>query len=263
MKLSLDEYAYLNSWLHRWDPRCKLVGLMALMFAFALVERLSLIPFMVIITAVLYATSRLPFTFWSMHIRYPGLFVLGVVALLPLTSGQTILWNWGILSLRQEGLMAVLLISSRFLSIMTISLILFGTTPFLTVIKTLRSLGLPAILADMLLLSYRYLFEIAASLTQMQRSMRLRGFRSQRKTRWALLSGQDLNQLASVVGTLLIRSYEQAERIYKAMRLRGYGQQQPTSSLKVETHSSHLWSLIGSSMVLVVALSFVVAEVIL
>jgi cobalt/nickel transport system permease protein len=262
MKLELDEYAHLKSWLHQWDPRCKLVGLGALMFAFALVERLLLVPFMLAITAVLYAISRLPLTFWSQRICYPGLFLLGVVALLPLTSGQTVIWNWGILSLRQEGLIAVLLIASRFLCIMTISLILFGTTPFLTVIKTLRSFGLPAILADMLLLSYRYLFEIAASLTQMQRSMRLRGFRSQRKTRWGFPDGQDLNRLASVVGTLLIRSYEQAERIYKAMRLRGYGQQRPIS-LKGETQSSCLWSLIGSSMVLVVALSFMVAEVIL
>ena len=31
-------------------------------------------------------------------------------------------------------------------------------------------------------------------------------------------------QLAAVMGTLLVRSYEQSERVYKAMRLRGYGQ---------------------------------------
>jgi cobalt/nickel transport system permease protein len=264
MKLELDEYAHLKSWLHQWEPRCKLIGLMALIFAFALIENLELIPFMLAITGLLYALSRLPLSFWSTRIRYPGLFLLGVVTLLPFISGQTIIWNWGILTLRQEGMMAVVLIASRFLSIITIGLILFGTTPFLTMVKTMQSLGLPAILADMLLLSYRYLFEIAASLTQMQRSMRLRGFQSQR-TRWLLPNWQDLNRLANVAGTLLIRSYEQAEQIYKAMRLRGYGHQKPltTSESVAKARFTHPWSVVGLLLMLLVAMSFVVAEVVI
>lgn len=265
MKLELDEYAHLKSWIHQWEPRCKLIGLMALIFAFASIEDLQLIPFMLGITGLLYVLSRLPLTFWSTRIRYPGLFLLGVVALLPFLSGQTVIWNWSILTLRQEGMIAVILIVSRFLSIITVGLILFGTTPFLTMVRTMRSLGLPAILADMLLLSYRYLFEIAASLTQMQRSMRLRGFQSQRKSHWFLPNWQDLNRLDSLAGTLLVRSYEQAERIYKAMRLRGYGHQKPLTVSKsvAKTRSAPLWSVVGLVLTLLVAVSFAVAEVVL
>lgn len=270
MKLELDEYAHLKSWLHQWEPRYKLIGLMTVMFAFAFVETLQLIPFMVAVTSLLYALSRLPLIFWSTRIRYPGLFLFGFVALLPFVSGQTVIWNWGILTLRQEGVMAVILITSRFLSIITVSLILFGTTPFLTLVKAMRSLGLPAILADMLLLSYRYLFEIAGSLTQMRRSMRLRGFQSRRKQRRLLPHWQDLNRLASLAGTLLVRSYEQAERIYKAMRLRGYGYQPPQHQQNSITPSqsvakarvAHPWSVVGLMLSLVVAISFVVAEVV-
>lgn len=263
MKLELDEFAHLKSWLHQWEPRYKLIGLMALMFAFALVKNWVLIPFMVAVTGVLYALSRLPLSFWSTRIRYPGLFLVGVIALLPFTSGQTVLWNWGWLAVRQEGVTAAVLITSRFLSILTLSLILFGTTPFLTMVKTMRSLGLPPILADMLLLSYRYLFEIAGNLLQMRRSMGLRGFQRQRRHRWRLLSLRDLNQLASLVGTLLIRSYEQAERIYKAMRLRGYGEQKsPVSVRSATTGFHHLWSVVGFTIALVIAMSFVIAEVV-
>jgi cobalt/nickel transport system permease protein len=126
----------------------------------------------------------------------------------------------------------------------------------------MRSLGLPAILADMLLLSYRYLFEIAGNLAQMQRSMRLRGFQS-RGHRWLVPNWQDLNRLASLAGTLFIRSYEQAERIYQAMRLRGYGTQTrpiaPTHRAK--TQSNPVWSGVGLAIALIVALSFAVAEV--
>jgi cobalt/nickel transport system permease protein len=263
MKLELDEYAHLKSWIHQWEPRYKLIGLMALIFAFATVENLYLIPFMLGVTGMVYALSQLPLSFWLTRIRYPGYLLLGVVALLPFVSGQTVLWSWGIFSLRQEGINAVVLIASRFLSILTIGLILFGTTPFLTTVRTMRSLGLPVILADMLLLSYRYLFEIAGSLSQMRRSMRLRGFQSQKNRG---LSWRTLVRLASLAGTLFVRSYEQAEQIYKAMRLRGYGQQQyqtVASQSPAKARSATLWSGVGLGVVLLVAISFVVAEVVI
>ncbi|MCU0524120.1 MAG: cobalt ECF transporter T component CbiQ [Elainella sp. Prado103] len=266
MKLALDEYAHLKSWIHQWEAQHKLVGLIALIFAFALVEHWQLIPFMLLTTSLLYLTSRLPFSFWSERIRYPGLFLLGVVILLPFLSGTTVLWNWGILTVRQEGMVALFLIASRFLSIITVGLILFGTTPFLTTVRAMRSLGLPIVLADMLLLTYRYLFEVANSLTHMQRSMRLRGFQYQPRRRLSHLPDrQTLDRLASLAGTLLVRSYEQSERIYKAMRLRGYGYQKINTFVNTEVQPKgiRLWSMAGLVCVLLVALSFVVAEVLI
>jgi cobalt/nickel transport system permease protein len=144
------------------------------------------------------------------------------VVLLPLTVGETVLAQWGWFTLRQEGLQATGLILGRFLSILTLGFILLGTTPFLTILNTMRRLGLPVILADMTLLAYRYLYEIADTLATMQQAMRLRGF-GQAKQRWLRINGQAMQQRAMLAGNLLIRSYEQSERVYKAMRLRGYG----------------------------------------
>jgi cobalt/nickel transport system permease protein len=69
----------------------------------------------------------------------------------------------------------MVLVVCRFVSILTIGFILLGTTPFLTIIHTMRSLGLPVILADMTLLAYRYLYEIADTLATMQQAMRPAG----------------------------------------------------------------------------------------
>ncbi|MEO0407947.1 MAG: cobalt ECF transporter T component CbiQ [Cyanobacteria bacterium P01_A01_bin.135] len=240
MQIQIDEYAHLNSWIHRWDPRYKLVAIACLIFAFACIESLWLLPLIVAITVGLYVTSRLPLRFLCRRLRYPGLFLLGIVVLLPWQAGETVLWQVGSLSLRQEGLVAVLLIACRFLCILTAGLVLLGTMSFLTTIKAMRALGLPVVLSDMTLLTYRYLFEVADSLKTMQRAMRLRGYgagyrqssshprshghsHSHGHRRWAVPSLQDVNRLASLTGTLFIRSYEQSERVYKAMRLRGYG----------------------------------------
>ncbi|HSM81183.1 MAG TPA: cobalt ECF transporter T component CbiQ [Nodosilinea sp.] len=219
---SFDTYVHRESVMHRWSPRLKLISLVGLMFAFATVRQLALVPWMLGLAALLYGLSGLPLAFLRQRLSYPGLFILALVVLLPLTVGDTVLAQWGALALRREGLEATLLIVGRFLSILTLGFILLGTTPFLTLLHAMRSLGLPTILADMTLLSYRYLFEIAAMLATMQQAMRLRGF-GQRRQRWLRINGQTMEQLAMLAGNLLIRSYEQSDRVYRAMRLRGYG----------------------------------------
>lgn len=222
---SLDAHIHLESPIHRWAPRLKLVSLMLLVFAFAMVHHLPLVPPMVGITALLYASSRLPLRFLRQRLSYPGLFILALVVALPFVSGTTVLWQWGWVALRQEGLVATALILCRFVSILTIGFILLGTTPFLTMIRAMRALGLPSILSDMTLLAYRYLYDMADALGQMQLAMRLRGYGRQR--RWGLSSAV-LHQLTALIGAMLVRSYERSERVYRAMGLRGYGQ--PSSS---------------------------------
>lgn len=256
---SFETYIDERSHLHSWTPRLKLVSLVLLMFAFATVQQLSLVLPMLIVTAIIYAFSNLPFAFLLKRLRYPGLFILSVVLVLPFASGETVLAALGPLVLRQEGLMTMGLVVSRFLSILTLGFVLLGTTPFLTLLRAVRSLGLPTILADMTLLTYRYLFETADMLSTMQRSMRLRGFGHRR--RLLRLEGKTLLQLTGLVGTLLIRSYERSERIYKAMQLRGYGQLKQPQLIAQQPIDGE--SLALSAITVLVAIGFVIATILL
>ncbi|MBE9128909.1 MULTISPECIES: cobalt ECF transporter T component CbiQ [unclassified Coleofasciculus] len=218
MKLGLDRYAKINSPIHRWEQRSKLVALVSLIFAIAFVNQLILLPAVIGVTMVLYGLSKLPLSFLLTRMRYPGLFILAVVLLvLFASSGGAVLFSLGPLAVTQEGVESVLLIATRFLCILTVSLILFGTAPFLTTIKAMRSLHLPDVIVDMMLLSYRYLEEFGETRMRMQRAMRMRGFESDR------FSVRNLNLWAGLAGSLLIRSYDRSERVYQAMRLRGYG----------------------------------------
>ncbi|PSP18047.1 MAG: cobalt ECF transporter T component CbiQ [Cyanobacteria bacterium QS_8_64_29] len=218
MKLALDRYAHLHSPIHAWEPRPKFVALLALILAFAFIEQLVLLPAAIAVTAILYKISRLPLEFLLARLRYPGVFVAAVVALLPFAAGETVLVAWGPLALKQEGTRAALLVAGRFGCILTVSLVLFGTAPFHTSVKALRALGVPATLTDMTLLAYRYLEELGSTLVTVQRAMRLRGFRPRQ------LSRRNLRLLAAAIGTLVVRSYERSQRLYQAMLLRGYGQ---------------------------------------
>lgn len=217
MQLHIDQYAHLDSAIHRWNPRTKFISLFVLIMAFSLVQDLRLVPVMLAITAGIFALSKLPFSFLLSRLRYPGIFLGALIVILPLFTGTTVIFRFGFLSIQAEGVEYMLLVVSRFVAILTLSLITFGTSTFTTTVSTLRSMGIPSILADMLMLTVRYIFEIADSLTRMQRAMRLRGFQMKK------LDKRGATQLASLMGSLLIRSYEQADRVYKAMRLRGYG----------------------------------------
>ena len=253
LRLGLDEYAHMDSLLHRWEPRCRLIALVALIFAFSFVRDLRLLPAMLAASFALYVVSRLPISFLVTRLRFSGFFLLMVAVLLPFFSGQTILLRIGPLALRQEGCLELLLIATRFLSILTTGLILFGTAPFLTTIKALRALGLPPILADMTLFSYRYIYEIGDDLETMETAMGLRGFRVRR------FDGRSLGVLASLAGSILVRSYEQSERIYKAMILRGYGRPvRSPDGFRVRPQD-----VAGLVVTLIVAAGFVAAEIFL
>jgi len=253
LKLGLDDYAHLDSPLHRWDPRYRLLGLAVLIFAFSFVRDLWLLPAMLVVSFVLYAVSKLPLSDLLARSRAPGFFLLIVAFLLPFFSGQTIIVRLGPLALRQEGCLDLLVVLSKFVSIMTMGLVLFGTAPFLATVKALRALGLPPLLADMTLFSYRYIFEIGDDLHTMETAMGLRGFRARR------LSGRALSVLASLAGSILVRSYEQSERVHKAMVLRGYGR----SPRLRDEFCARPRDVMGFVATLLVAVAFVVAEVLL
>lgn len=217
LHIRIDDYAHLPSPLHRWQARIKLIGLMILIFSIAFVQSIEVAPIFLLIALLLYALAGMPWSFLFSRLRAPGIFLLMVGVIFPFFSGETVIVEWGFVHLYQEGLLLFLLIAAKFVSILTLAILLFGTSPVLATIRAMQELGFPAILVDMLLMTYRYLFEIGHDFRKMQLAMRMKNFAP--KT----FEMKTLNQFASLAGTMLIRSYERSEKIYRAMILRGYG----------------------------------------
>lgn len=247
MKLAIDRYAYLTSPIHSWQQGYKLVGLLGLIFAFSFIRSLILLPIIVAITIIFFLLSRLPFSYLISRLRYPGWFILAVVFFLPFTAGNTIIFQYGWLNIKQEGCETALLIIVRFLCILTLSIVLFGTAPFLNSIKALRSLGLPKAIVDMALLAYRYLEELGEMLSTMQKAIKLRGFN------YHQLNRRYLQVLASLVGSLFVRSYERSNRIYHAMILRGYGNNYSLPPQKKHHLMKNNYNLWGTVVCLIIA----------
>jgi len=205
---------------------------MALMAAFASVRSLTLLPLIWALVAGLWSLSGLPCSLIApqrcrdglKRLAAPGLLVAGLMGILPFWAGETLLWRWGSLALRWEGLEMALRIGGRGLALFALTMLLLETTPMLELLAALRQLGIPDLLLELAWLTQRYLQEMAAQWEQMQRAARLRGWRP-RGSLWrpGPALRQDLPFLAASVGTLLVRSYERSQRVYQALRLRGYG----------------------------------------
>lgn len=234
MKLLLDEYASLDSLIHRWQSKPKLIALLSLIFCFAFMQNLYFLPVIITITVSLYLLSNLPLIFLISRLRYPCIFILAVIFFLPFFVGKTILFSWGFLSIKQEGCLLVLLVVTRFVCILTTTLVLFGTSPFLTTLKSLKSLGLSPIISDMMLLTYRYLEQMGDRLLTMKRALRLKGFN------WHQLNRRNLRAISQLIGSLLVRSYDESKLVYQAMILRGYGTKyQEKRNQKEKIKTSH------------------------
>jgi cobalt/nickel transport system permease protein len=83
------------------------------------------------------------------------------------------------------------------------------TTPFSEIIHAMRKLRMPSTIVTMLSMLYRYIFVLGEEALRMQRAFLSRCPRK--------LSLADARYIGMMVGSLLLRAYDRAERIHMAM----------------------------------------------
>jgi cobalt/nickel transport system permease protein len=98
------------------------------------------------------------------------------------------------------------------LAILTM-LLLAGVTPFPTLLRAMRKLGMPRILVSTLQFMDRYRHVLLEELDRMAVARRARTF-NRRALPWSLLTG--------LIGMLFLRTFERAERVHDAMIARGW-----------------------------------------
>ncbi|MBC7113583.1 MAG: cobalt ECF transporter T component CbiQ [Candidatus Methanomethyliales bacterium] len=91
---------------------------------------------------------------------------------------------------------------------------ILGIDGILSVLAQIRA---PRILVEMISLTYRYLF---ISLHETQKMLLARDARRFRNKKY--INAQDLRDLGKVLAALFIRTYERSERVYLAMKARGF-----------------------------------------
>ena len=106
-----------------------------------------------------------------------------------------------------------------------------ATMTFATLGHTLSKFKLPQKFIFLLMITYRYIFVIAQEYQKIIRSIKIRGFKPKTNL-------HTYKTFAYVIGMLLIKASERADRVYNAMRCRGFkGKYYSLSSFKADAKS--------------------------
>lgn len=201
--------------MQRWDPRVKLASLGVFVLAVALIKTLPMAGAALLSAIVLVCFSSLPVHFVVQGVKWVSVFLIPFLLIMPLSyPGEPAFHVLG-LPFAWEGFRLALLITVKAIAIVLVAYTMFGSSRFDISMIALQRLRCPKVVVQMLLFTYRYVFVFLAEMQRMDTAMRSRGFikRADRRT---------LQVMGDFIGTLLVRSFERTERIYKAMLSKGY-----------------------------------------
>lgn len=215
MILDIDRHAHIGSPLQRWDPRFKILTIGVFIAAVAFVQTLPVALLAMLMACAMIASSRIPLAFVAKLLQWVVLFLLPFFVILPLTypgheHGQVsgVVFAW-------EGVRLAWLVVIKAVTIVMCALAIFGTSRFDVAMFAMQRLKCPAVLVQLLLFTYRYIFVFLAEMERMDTAMKARGFIKRPNT-------YTLKVMGGFIGTLLIRSLERTERVFKAMLSKGY-----------------------------------------
>jgi cobalt/nickel transport system permease protein len=249
MPLDLDRHAGLDSPMHRLEARSRLIGLGLIIAGMAVIRSPRALPLMLVVSAAILLVSRIPVAFVARRLRGALFFVAVLGLLLPVVSSGSVVWSMGPVAIHVDGLWQFATILAKVLSIGTVALVLFGVAPLPVNVVAMQRLGLPALLADMTLFSYRAIHEIGTDLDTMRTAAGLRGLRWTHRPPGA---PSRVATTAALVGSLFVTSHARAEQTHRAMMLRGYSGTRPTTA--ADPPRSRDWLFIAGSVAVTVAL---------
>ncbi len=208
-----DELARQETWVHRLDPRAKIV--VTLLYVITVVSHdryalAALIPLFAYPVWLL-AAGRIPpgYLLLKLALVAPFALLVGVANPFLDRQPQIVFWTFSI----SGGWLSFASILLRFVLSVSAALLLVATTGFDRVCAGMSRLGVPQVLVVQFLFLYRYLFVLTAQTRRMVRARALRSVGHH---------GQGLASYGPLVGHLALRTMGRAQRIYQAMSCRGF-----------------------------------------
>ena len=209
----MDELGRMDTPAHRLDARAKAIVTLVfigVVMSFPLHEISALTPFLLYPVALI-SLGRIPARYILKKILVAAPFALVIGIFNPLMDRQPVATIGSFVV--TGGWVSFVSIMFRFVLTVGAALALVACTGMYRLGAGLEQLGVPRVFVMQLLFLYRYLFVVADEGVKMMRGVELRsdGTRALR-----------LRVYGSLIGHLLLRSMDRAERVYRAMVARGF-----------------------------------------
>lgn len=215
MAFTGETFASGNSLIHRLDPRIRLICAGLLTVPTALLQTFPPAYTMLCAGILLIILSRLNLIHVLKRLLVVNVFIAFLWLFLPLSTPGLPLHTFGPFIATSEGVALAGLITVKSNAIVLTLMALMATIGVQDLGPAMQRLKVPNKLCHILLFTYRYIFVIYQEYLTMRQAMSARGFTP--KT-----DSHTYRSYAWLVGMLLVKSWDRAERVFGAMRCRGY-----------------------------------------
>jgi len=210
-----EPFAIGNSWIHSIDPRIKIIFAAIYSLVVALSNRFPVLLTALTVSIILVLLARLDIREVTRRLSVICLFLGLIWAILPFTYEGEPLYHIRQLTITLPGVVLSAQITLKTVAILMCFMTLIATMTISTLGQALNSLKLSNKLVLLLLMTYRYIFVIEEEYRRLRTAIKIRGFRS----------GTNIHSyktFAYLVGMLFVRASIRAERVYQAMKCRGF-----------------------------------------
>ncbi len=184
-----------SSPLHRRNATCKLIALLILLVAIATCPVRDVLFSAMLVLALLALAPLAALPIGGILARAAMVLLLAVPFALLLSAAGDIARAGSLLMRTYSSAIAVVFYA--------------GITPFPETVAALRTVGIPAVLVEVIQFVYRYIFVIGEQAYSMKVAATSRG-------------AVRLNASTSAVAVLFARAYQRAEAVHRSMLSRGY-----------------------------------------
>jgi cobalt/nickel transport system permease protein len=209
----MDHLSRMESPVHRVDPRAKLIVTLffiAVVLSFGKYSVSNLMPYL-IYPVFLTAAGRIPPKYLLKKMVYVAPFAIIIGAFNPLIETIPMVHIGPVVV--SAGWISFASIMVRFALTVGATLALVAVTGLNPLLAAADKLGVPRVLTVQLMFFYRYLFVLANEALRVLRARSLRTVDDR---------GVKLAGFGSLVGQMLLRTLDRAERIHQAMLARGF-----------------------------------------
>lgn len=216
MTLSFDPPSGRPSPLSHLDPRWKLAGILALLFAAALARSVVGLGLAWLAFLLLVLLGRTPIRWLLGRLLPVALVLLLLAGPLPILLTRTPpMLEWGGFQISEPGLRLGISIIARGVVVCGFVLVLLASTPLHVLFQAAHALKVPGVLVQLALLTLRYVGLLAGEFRRLRRAAQVRGFTPGP-------NAHTYRTLGNLAGTLLVRGHDRAQRVHRAMLARGF-----------------------------------------
>jgi cobalt/nickel transport system permease protein len=210
-----EHFAIGDSFVHRLDPRVKII----VVFLFSVVVAVST-RFVVLVSALALGVcvawlASLPTKDLLRRLVPINIFIIFLWLFLPFTVEGKPYFSVGPLVGTHEGVLYSTQITIKSNAIVAVLIALVSSTSILTLGHAMHELRAPKKIVHLFFFTYRYIHVIHREYVRLVNAMRIRGFRPRTNM-------HTYRTLAYLVGMLLVRSCDRAQRVHNAMLCRGF-----------------------------------------